>query len=107
MIEFVTWVRRSVATRRTRPPGAPETCCDAPGDEATDAAPSDDSEGEDRERWILPCESVNGCLHLGYCFFKRIVPLPGNSLTYVPDSRLSFFGSIKRFRTTLPQRPPR
>ena len=44
-------------------------------DETTDAAPSDDSEGEDREGRTLPCEPVHGCLERAMRAARRRVPL--------------------------------
>jgi hypothetical protein len=42
-------------------------CVRCSGDEASDASPSDDSEGEERERWVLPYESVHGGLEWVAC----------------------------------------
>ncbi len=45
------------------------------GDEATEAAPSEESEGAESERWVLPCDAVHGHLERAGCAARGRVPL--------------------------------
>jgi len=53
------WTPPAEAVVRSRSTGVGTRCS---GVAVTDAAPLDESEGVGRERWVLPYESVHGCL---------------------------------------------
>ena len=62
------------ASLRARPRST-RACARCSGDEATDAAPSDDSEGEERDRRVFLYELVHRCLEWATRAAGRRLPL--------------------------------
>jgi hypothetical protein len=70
-------VATGILTRRTCSPGTGQHVPGAPGRRAAGAASSDDREGMESERGVLPYKTVHGCLERAGNTVHRRIPLTG------------------------------